>query len=123
MDRSLTKINNNKFELKIYDKKNDLRTIHGFSKKALKDIYSELQANKNGLLANQAQHKAKLKKINVEDNNKLRDFIKMSEAAQQLQQKTQIEDQLKMINADILNSISELKEIRLVCPEFGRVKK
>lgn len=123
MKRILIKKDGNNFELITNDKEMKLKTVKGYNKKELKEIYSQLIAQKNGLLANQAQHKAELKKINVDDTTELRDFIKKIEAAQQLQQKTKLEEQLKMINADILKSIAEAKEIRAVIPELGRAVK
>ena len=123
MKRQLNKLNENKFELKTVDEKAKLITIKGFSKTELKNIYSQLRLQKGQLILNKNNIIKQLSKITTKDTKELRDFAKKIEGAQQLIQKSKLEEQVKQINSDIGLFSEQIAEILIAVPEVERLPK
>lgn len=120
--RTLTKRGNN-YLLRMEDNENKLITEKIYTKEQLKDVYRglKMQQSRNGI--QRAEVIKNLSKLDVKDTPKLRDFIETLEAAQKLQQKQKLEDQLKLVEADTKTFDDQLKEVKTAIPEIGRMSK
>jgi hypothetical protein len=120
--RELTKISNNQYELKITKQEGKIVTIAKYDKSQMKENAETVKRTLNVAMARKQQMEQQLKKLDVEDNQELRDMIELIKKAQQLEGKTKIEFDLKNLLKEIKDINMQHKEIKKVCPEFFRGK-
>jgi len=123
VERKLKKINEHQFELTTIDKEHDLKTIKGYEKSELKNIYKELKLRTQQSRMQKAKLEKDVEKLDVDDTPDLREFTEKLVAAQKLAEKDKIEDQLKMVKTDLDLLANQTEELVKAIPELSRQKK
>jgi len=120
--RTLTKISNEKYELKTVDEEHDLTTIKGYKKTELKDIHQELTMRQGQTRMQKAKLEKDLTKLEVQDTPDLREFTEKLVLAQKLAEKDKLTGQMAMVKKDLTLLSTQLTEITLAVPELTRKK-
>ena len=120
--RTLTKISNEKYELKTVDEEHDLTTIKGYKKTELKDIHQELTMRQGQTRMQKAKLEKDLTKLEVQDTPDLREFTEKLVLAQKLAEKDKLTGQMAMVKKDLTLLSTQLTEIILAVPELTRKK-
>ena len=120
--RTLTKISNEKYELKTVDEEHDLTTIKGYKKTELKDIHQELTMRQGQTRMQKAKLEKDLTKLEVQDTPDLREFTEKLVLAQKLAEKDKLTGQMVMVKKDLSLLNTQLTEIILAVPELTRKK-
>ena len=121
--RTFVKVEKDKYKLTVDNTQVDSTYTKIFSKKESMDVYDTLKAQRGANMSQKGQIERKISTLDVKDTPELRQFIANMSAAKSLAQKTQFEDQLKLIKSQIEGSTEKMQEIEKVMPENFRGKK